>query len=235
MLEIRSYGEKIMKNKNHNILNRAFTKIFDTCKDVDSFGLIEGFLVTAMLTAMAIIIVVSNDPLPKIWIAFILYVILAVACLGFFLVANRKYFTFVDEDNESDPILNNETDFTDTQDTAIEKICETTKYYYPEIEEKINKIDKKLEDGYVFSGMITGKWETVYKQEILDLMRSQYKISDENQQRILKLLKRLKKNMINKKEKEADFQAGVNIEAMERMADMDLVGGDFRIGETRKD
>lgn len=104
----------------------------------------------------------------------------------------------------------------------------TGDYYYPEIEEKIEKIDQKLECGYVFSDMKTEKWETAYKQEILDLMRSQYKISDENQQKILKLLKRLKKNMVNKKEKEADFQAGVNIEAMERMADMDLAdGSDF--------
>lgn len=41
-------------------------------------------------------------------------------------------------------------------------------------------------------------------------------------------IKRLENNMVNKKEKEADFQAGVNIDAMEWMADMDLTdGSDF--------
>ena len=47
-------------------------------------------------------------------------------------------------------------------------------------------------------------------------------------------IKRLENNMVNKKEKEADFQAGVNIEAMERMADMDLTdGGDFPMRNTK--
>lgn len=47
-------------------------------------------------------------------------------------------------------------------------------------------------------------------------------------------IKRLENNMVNKKEKEADFQAGVNIDAMEWMADMDLTdGGDFPMRNTK--
>lgn len=39
---------------------------------------------------------------------------------------------------------------------------------------------------------------------------------------------RLRKNIVNQKEKEAELQAEVNVEAMERMADMDLAdGSDF--------
>lgn len=47
-------------------------------------------------------------------------------------------------------------------------------------------------------------------------------------------IKRLENNMVNKKEKEADFQAVVNIDAMEWMADMDLTdGGDFPMRNTK--
>ena len=216
------------QNKIKNILYRVMAKIWDTFSDGEFFTLTEIIISVVFSVVIVIIALVLNNPWNKIPIVFVLFVLFAFADMGIYLATNRWDFTFEDEDNGSDPISNNETYFTDTQDTAIEKICETTKYYYPEIEEKIKKIDNKLEDGYVFSDMKTKKWETAYKQEILDLMRSQYKISDKNQQRILKLLKRLKKNMVNKKEKEADFQAGVNIEAMERMADMDLTdGGDF--------
>ncbi len=96
-------------------------------------------------------------------------------------------------------------------------------YTYPEIEEKIEEIDKKLAEEYVFFGMKKEKWENTYKQEIFGLMRSEYEISDENQQKILRLLDRMNNNMVNQKEKEAELQAEVNIEAMERMADIDLV------------
>ena len=78
--------------------------------------------------------------------------------------------------------------------------------------------------------MITGKWENTYKQEIFGLMRSEYEISDENQQKILRLLDRMNNNMVNQKEKEAELQVEVNIEAMERIADMDLVdNSDFLV------
>lgn len=171
-------------------------KIWDTFSDDEFFTLTEIIILVVFLVVVVIISLVLNNPWNKIPIVLVLFVLFAFADLGIYLATNRWDFTFVDEDNGSDPISNNETYFTDTQDTVVEKICETTKYHYPEIEEKIKKIDNKLEDGYVFSDMKTEKWETAYKQEILDLMRSQYKISDENQQRILKLLKRLENNMV---------------------------------------
>ena len=108
--------------------------------------------------------------------------------------------------------------------TKIHKIDSIHKIYtaYPEIKEKIREIDEKLEDGYVFSGITVDRWETAYKQEILDLISTEYDISEENQQKIMNLLKRLKESLINKKEKEFEFQTEVNIDAMERIADMDL-------------
>lgn len=223
------------QNKIKNILYRVMAKIWDTFSDGEFFTLTEIIISVVFSVVIVIIALVLNNPLNKIPIVFVLFVLFAFADMGIYLATNRWDFTFEDEDNGSDPISNNETYFTDTQDTAIEKICETTKYYYPEIEEKIKKIDNKLEDGYVFSDMKTEKWKTAYKQEILDLMRSQYKISDENQQRILKLLQRLNDSLINKKELYADFETEVNISALEKIADLDLVGSNnFRIGEIGK-
>ena len=131
------------QNKIKNILYRVMAKIWDTFSDGDFFMLTEIIIVVVFSVVIVIISLVLNNPWNKIPIVLVLFVIFAFADMGIYLAANQWDFTFVDEDNGSDPISNNETYFTDTQDTAIEQICETTKYYYPEIEEKIKEIDNK--------------------------------------------------------------------------------------------
>ena len=214
------------KNKIKNILHRGFVIIM---REYDQYSLGN------TLEAIAFTIAVCFVLIEALFFNSYKGAIIATILFLVFTIANITLIKLAEEFCWMGGFFTKAQYLQEVNFEAVEGKQGTDRYYYPEIEEKIKKIDNKLEDGYVFSDMKTEKWKTAYKQEILDLMRSQYKISDENQQRILKLLKRLKKNMVNKKEKEADFQAGVNIEAMERMADMDLVGDDFRIGETGKD
>ena len=224
-----------MKNKNHNILYRTVAKIMNAYVErnfqiVLNLIILGGFIIWDVIWS-----IILDDPQKKLTEGLLLFIVVMFVNLGFYcfvncLIYGGEDFSLDSENKENKSSSKKRTVFTDSKQITMEKNYEAAKYCYPVIEEKIEEIDKKLEDGYVFSGMITGKWENTYKQEIFGLMRSEYEISDENQQKILRLLDRMNNNMVNQKEKEAELQVEVNIEAMERIADMDLVdNSDFLV------
>ena len=62
---------------------------------------------------------------------------------------------------------------------------------YEKIRNSIEEIDHKIADGCTFSIISTGKWESVYKKEILSLLDADKYVSKENQDRIMQILSQL--------------------------------------------
>ena len=106
------------QNKIKNILYRVIAKMWDIFSNDMFFLLTE--IIILVVVSVVIAIISLNNSWNKMPIVFALFVLFSFANSGIYLATNRWDFTFVDEDNGSDPTSNNETYFTDTQDTAIE-------------------------------------------------------------------------------------------------------------------
>lgn len=168
--------------KKHRVLNglKKFVKFYNK-----NYIDIVGILVIAFLIVIYIGVMLSYGEMHNVGFLLKLMFIIWAAVLG--LSALLWVFTKMLESyfNRKDPRYTFRWDKNENH-----KIDSIHKIYtaYPEIKEKIREIDEKLEDGYVFADITADRWETAYKQEILDLISTEYDISEVNQQKIMNLL-----------------------------------------------
>ena len=113
---------------------------------------------------------------------------------------------------------------------TVEKTEEKTpiiKHHYPTITKLMDEIENKIQKGYTFSTISMDKWNTVYKKEILDCIDSDYQMSQENQQKIEKILETLKTDLENTEEKREELQREISIETLENLLKMDGIKNMF--------
>ena len=113
---------------------------------------------------------------------------------------------------------------------TVEKTEEKTpiiKHHYPTITKLMDEIESEIQKGYTFSTISMDKWKTVYKKEILDCIDSDYRMSQENQQKIEKILETLKTDLENTEEKREELQREVSIETLENLLKMDGIKNMF--------
>lgn len=100
---------------------------------------------------------------------------------------------------------------------------------YEKIRNSIEEIDHKIADGCTFSIISTGKWESVYKKEILSLLDADKSVSKENQDRIMQILSQLLNDLEVKANHEREEKIDITISALEKIAAMDGLNDDMDI------
>lgn len=87
----------------------------------------------------------------------------------------------------------------------------------------ISDIDTNIQKGYVFENISIDRYKTGYRKECMDILSSNYKISKEQETKILTILQTLRDNMYDKKEKQHTFDTDVSIKTMEELLKYDGV------------
>ena len=85
----------------------------------------------------------------------------------------------------------------------------------------ISEIDTQIQKGYVFENISIDRYKDGYRKECLDIISSPYKMSQEQETKILTILQTLRDNMYDKKEKQHTLDTDVSIKAMEELLKYD--------------
>ena len=93
----------------------------------------------------------------------------------------------------------------------------------------ILEINDKLEKGYVFENISIDRYKDGYRKECMDIISSPYKMSQEQETKILTILQTLRDNMYDKKEKQHTLDTDVSIKAMEELLKYDGVINDLKM------
>lgn len=93
----------------------------------------------------------------------------------------------------------------------------------------ISEIDTNLQKGYVFENISIDRYKNGYRKECIDILSSKYKISKEQETKILTILQTLRDNMYDKKEKQHTFDTDVSIKTMEELLKYDGVINDLKM------
>lgn len=93
----------------------------------------------------------------------------------------------------------------------------------------ISDIDTNIQKGYVFENISIDRYKTGYRKECMDILSSNYKISKEQETKILTILQTLRDNMYDKKEKQHTFNTDVSIKTMEELLKYDGVINDLKM------
>ena len=93
----------------------------------------------------------------------------------------------------------------------------------------ISEIDTNIQKGYVFENISIDRYKNGYKKECMDILSSNYKISKEQETKILTILQILRDNMYDKKEKQHTLDTDVSIKTMEELLKYDGVINDLKM------
>lgn len=93
----------------------------------------------------------------------------------------------------------------------------------------ISEIDTNIQKGDVFENISIDRYKTGYRKECMDILSSNYKISKEQETKILTILQILRDNMYDKKEKQHTFDTDVSIKTMEELLKYDGVINDLKM------
>ena len=93
----------------------------------------------------------------------------------------------------------------------------------------ISEIDTNIQKGYVFENISIDRYKDGYRKECLDILSSPYKISQEQETKILTILQTLRDNMYDKKEKQHTLDTDVSIKAMEELLKYDGIINDLKM------
>ena len=93
----------------------------------------------------------------------------------------------------------------------------------------ISDIDTNIQKGYVFENISIDRYKTGYRKECMDILSSNYKISKEQETKILTILQTLRDNMYDKKEKQHTLDTDVSIKTMEELLKYDGVINDLKM------
>lgn len=118
------------------------------------------------------------------------------------------------------------------QESKHETIAETTiptntfphtkkvNHYYDFLRDKIESIDKQLEQGYTFSCISEEKWE-IEKKEIMKLLDTRYWIPQEEETKIIYFLKTLEEDLKKVRKDVETMQTETAIDVMEQLLTID--------------
>ena len=95
-----------------------------------------------------------------------------------------------------------------------------TKLENKNILNQIDKIEDKIKKEFKFECISVERWKN-YKQEILELLSSDFELTIEQENDIIQILKKLEKNMINQKEINDKLQKDTTIQALKNMLKLD--------------
>ena len=90
-----------------------------------------------------------------------------------------------------------------------------------EIIQLLKDIDDNISNGFTFSTIEIDKWNNYYKPEIVSNLTSNYELDKEHIERIIQILEKLKKSMIDKNKEKNSWEKDTSITAMEEMLKLD--------------
>lgn len=95
-----------------------------------------------------------------------------------------------------------------------------TKLENKNILNQIDKIEDKIKKEFKFECISVERWKN-YKQEILELLSSDFELTIEQENDIIQILKKLEKNMIDQKEINDKLKKDTTIQALKNMLKLD--------------
>ena len=87
--------------------------------------------------------------------------------------------------------------------------------------DRIEIIDQKLKDGFLFRNIRTSKWENGYKDQILNALRSPYPLDAETAEMFEKVIEELEENLYDAKREAEDLDRECTAKALKDMLIMD--------------
>ena len=102
-----------------------------------------------------------------------------------------------------------------SNDTFVQR-----KFENKNIQNQIDKIEDKVKKGFKFECISFERWEN-YKQEILELLSSDFELTIEQENEIIQILKKLEENMLDQKKINDKLQKDTTIQALKNMLKLD--------------
>lgn len=102
-----------------------------------------------------------------------------------------------------------------SNDTFVQR-----KFENKNIQNQIDKIEDKLKKGFKFECISFERWKN-YKQEILNLLDSDFELTIEQENEIIQILKKLEENMLDQKKINDKLQKDTTIQALKSMLKLD--------------
>ena len=93
--------------------------------------------------------------------------------------------------------------------------------------DRIELIDQKLKDGFLFRNIHASKWESVYKEQILHTLHSPYPLGEQVAEMLEAIIEDLEENLYDAKKEADDLTKECTAKAMEAMLVMDGIRADL--------
>ena len=127
----------------------------------------------------------------------------------------------------------------DSSDTCTKTLKQTHEVYFDDktknrLIDRIEIIDQKLQDGFLFRNIHASKWESVYKEQILHTLHSPYPLNKQITKMLEAIIEDLEENLYDAKKEANDLDKECTAKAMEEMLVMDGIRADLfseNIGE----
>lgn len=97
------------------------------------------------------------------------------------------------------------------------------------ISRKIQEIDQKLDNGYVFKTISINRYKDGYKKECLNMLNLHETLTEKEETAIMEILKKLENDLINVKNAEQSLQKEITIKAMQDLLKFDGIDGGMKM------
>ena len=97
------------------------------------------------------------------------------------------------------------------------------------ISRKIQEIDQKLDNGYVFKTISINRYKDGYKKECLNMLNLNETLTEKEKTAIMEILEKLENDLINVKNSEQSLQKEITIKAMQDLLKFDGIDGEMKI------
>ena len=93
--------------------------------------------------------------------------------------------------------------------------------------DRVEMIDQKLNDGFLFHNIHASKWESVYKEQILRTLHSPYPLNEQITKMLEAIIEDLEENLYDAKKEAEDLDRECTAKAIEGMLVMDGIRADL--------
>lgn len=97
------------------------------------------------------------------------------------------------------------------------------------ISRKIQEIDQKLDNGYVFKTISINRYKDGYKKECLNMLNLHETLTEKEEKDIMEILEKLENDLINVKNAEQSLQKEITIKAMQDLLKFDGIDGKLKM------
>lgn len=94
---------------------------------------------------------------------------------------------------------------------------------------KIQEIDQKLDNGYVFKTISINRYKDGYKKECLNMLNLHETLTEKEEKDIMEILEKLENDLINVKNAEQSLQKEITIKAMQDLLKFDGIDGEMKM------